>query len=109
MEGQLRHILSWFKDWSEMQKSDFLKILNKKFSSPCDGLFDAIEMLRVNDRPPTLFQCQMKLFNEWFDLWSESERGAFIEKLREIDATFISQFEDEINGPPHPNQAIEVV
>jgi len=75
-------------------------------------MFDAMEMLRVNDRPPSIFQCQMKLFNEWFDLWSEAERGALIEKLREIDEPFIIKFEEEINGPTIPNNqeaAIEVI
>lgn len=108
MEGQVRYILSWFKEWSEMQKSDFLKILAGKFSPNMqNGLFDAMETLKVHNRPPSIFQCQMKLFNEWFDLWSEAERGALIEKLREVDAVFVDKFEEEMNGPPA--QPVEVM
>lgn len=84
-----------------MQKGDFLHILSIKFSPMHDGLHEAMEAMKVqSNRPPSIFQCQMKLFDEWFDLWSEAERGALIEKLREIDEAFIAKFEDEMNGPP---------
>ena len=84
--------------------SDLMPIWKKIFfSSSCsrlvpnniDSLFDSMKGLGVSDRPPSIFQCQLKLFSEWFSEWSDAERNDFLLKLRVLDSEFVRTFEEE--------------
>lgn len=43
-----------------------------------------------NLRPPSIFQCRMKLFKEWFETqWNEQDRVEFLLRLKNVDSEFI--------------------
>jgi hypothetical protein len=54
-------------------------------------------MLGVGDRPPSIFECRMKLFNEWFTQWSDEEKHQLLIRLRNIDSKFMSQFDETLS------------
>jgi hypothetical protein len=92
---QVRYIVQWFGEWSEMQREDFVTILAQSLSAnfcPVNGLSE------LGMRPPSLFQCRVKLFREWCLTWSEAERQALLDSLRESDTTFVQQVEDALKG-----------
>lgn len=102
VEKEQQCALHWFQSWSSMQKGDFLKDLLEK-AVPCyvDTLFDAMHSLNVQDKPPSIFQCQIKLFTQWFEEWSVKDRNEFMNKLQEIDPMFIEKFNEEVNKTSH--------
>ena len=59
-------------------------------------LLDAMNGLNVDSKPPSIFKCQLKLFNEWFSEWTDKERNGFLTKLEEIDPGFVHKFNEEI-------------
>ncbi len=80
-----------------MQKGDFLKdLIEKAVPSKVSTLFDAMETLNVQDKPPSIFKCQMKLFDQWFAGWTDHERNVLIQKLEIIDVDFVSKFNEEV-------------
>ena len=98
VEKEQQCTLNWFQSWSPMQKSDFMKDLLEK-ALPCnvDALFDAMDSLNVRDRPPSIFQCQMKLFTQWFEEWSPKDRNVFMNKLQQMDPVFIQTFNEKLS------------
>ncbi|ESO94182.1 hypothetical protein LOTGIDRAFT_118580 [Lottia gigantea] len=97
IEKEQQCVLHWFQGWSAMQKSNFLKdMLDKAVPNNVDALFDAMDCMSVRDRPPSIFQCQLKLFTQWFAAWSEAERNQFLIQLQSIDPNFVAQFNFEV-------------
>ncbi|RUS77769.1 hypothetical protein EGW08_014474 [Elysia chlorotica] len=95
-EREMQCVTHWFKSWSPFQKQDFLKdLLDKLVPNNIDSLFDSMKSLGVSDRLPSIFQCQLKLFSEWFSEWSDAERNDFLLKLRVVDSDFVNRFEEE--------------
>lgn len=95
--AQIRYIIQWFQEWGEMQRSDFLPILMQKFSQNgnINGLITDMDSCKVEDRPPSIFQCRMKLFKEWADTWSQAEKEQLLNELRSIDQDFVEKFENQ--------------
>lgn len=101
-EKEIQCVLHWFQSWSAMQKEDFLKdLLEKSDPSRISALFDAMDSLNVKDKPPSIFQCQLKLFSQWFETWTDKERNMLMMGLQEIDPQFLVAFNEELqkNGP----------
>ena len=70
-DQRMNYFLAWFNQWSELQKSDFVKVLSDKMSgrsSMVNGdVSDEFDSLNMNGgdqvkKPPSLFACQLKLF-----------------------------------------------
>lgn len=81
-----------------MQKTDFLRdLLDKAVPSNVDTLFDSLKTLNVSDRPPSIFQCQLKLFAQWFEGWTDKDRNMLVLKLQEIDPIFVHKFNAELS------------
>lgn len=96
-QSQLRYLLSWFSEWSEMQKDDFIPILAQEFCPQYfNGIVEGMEKMNCSGRPPSIFQCQVKLFHEWFESWSEAERGQLLEKFKEVDSEFMEKFDTSL-------------
>lgn len=57
-----------------------------------------VSSFQVNDRPPNIFECQLRLWTQWFDSWSEEERNAFLNSLEEKDPTFVAYFYSRVAG-----------
>lgn len=108
-DAQIRYMVTWFSEWSEMQRGDFVTVLAQSFaanSCQVNGLSD------MALRPPSLFQCRIKLFREWAVGWGPTEREQFLERLREIDSQFLEQYEQALKilegghkGPVQTNVA----
>ncbi|XP_052404432.1 uncharacterized protein C14orf119 [Carassius gibelio] len=88
-----RCVLSWFLGWNTVQKQRFLEdLISKAVPGKVSSLLDQLNTLQVNDRPPNIFECQLRLWTQWFDSWSEEERNAFLNSLEEKDPAFVEYF-----------------
>ncbi|XKL64749.1 hypothetical protein PGB90_004835 [Kerria lacca] len=93
--AQIRYIIQWFEEWGEMQRTDFLPVLVEKFHSEgnVNGLISNVDACNLEDRPPSIFQCRIKLFKEWSDTWNQADKDQLLCELRSIDQEFIEKFE----------------
>ncbi|KAH7971683.1 hypothetical protein HPB52_002201 [Rhipicephalus sanguineus] len=75
---QSAYLLSWFGEYSDLQRDDFLHVLAEKYTplGPAgDGALGLSHLAIVNpDAPPSLFQCRMSLFDQWFQFGRHSAR-----------------------------------
>lgn len=93
-DKEIQSVVHWFKGWSTIQQSDFLKeLLDKAIPCHMDSLFDSLRFMNVNDKPPSIFRCQLNLFNQWFDTWTQSDKNLFMIKLREVNSEFVDEFD----------------
>lgn len=96
IERELQCVSHWFSSWSPLQKQDFLKdLLDKLFPVHVDSLFASMHQMSVTDKAPSIFQCQLKLFSDWFSLWTDKQRNDFILRLAVIDSDFVKKFNEE--------------
>lgn len=58
-EAQIRYILQWFGEFSELQREDFLPILVAAHSGKPDQLASTLASLTCDDKPVSLFQCRV--------------------------------------------------
>jgi len=61
-----------------------------------DTLFAAMNSVTVDDKPPSIFQCQLKLFNQWYPHWSPEERTQLFDSLTRIDQAFMDRLNQQI-------------
>ncbi|XP_013135614.1 PREDICTED: uncharacterized protein C14orf119 [Papilio polytes] len=95
-QAQLQYILQWFQEFSEYQREDFLPVLAAACSDKPDQLADTLSNLSCQDKPVSLFQCRIKLFNEWYPTWTEEERERLVNKISEIDAEFSMKLQEAV-------------
>lgn len=92
-EQEISSVVNWFTQWRRFQLQDFMaNLVNKAVPPDVDSLFDAMQAFNVKDKPLTMFQCQLKLFNSWFQSWSEKERETFLRRLAEKNPAFVEEF-----------------
>ncbi|XP_024082672.1 uncharacterized protein C14orf119 [Cimex lectularius] len=104
-EMQLRYLVEWFKEFSDMQKSDFLPVLVQRFGnkSYVNGLLPAMEAIgNLEDRPPNLFQCRVKLFTEWTETWGNEEKQTLLNHIKSIDPNFSAKYDKEVSSETAP-------
>lgn len=102
VEQEHNCVQSWFRNWSPWQRNKFMEELLCKAvpANSADLLLDSIDSLTLQgntDRGPSLFQCQLKLFRQWFDNWQDKERNQFLAKLQEVDSDFVVQFQQAVD------------
>ncbi|KAM0730228.1 Uncharacterized protein ACS0PU_004105 [Formica fusca] len=101
-EAQLRYMIEWFQEWSEMQRNDFLGVLLENCGPPglVNGLVAGMEKMDCegSDRPPSLFQCRVKLFKEWSSNWSQSEKDSLLAAIKNIDSKFTEKYEERLSA-----------
>lgn len=107
-ENQMRYVLEWFREWSEMQRGDFLEILLEQCGSPglVNGLVPGMENMSCkegSDRPPNLFQCRVKLFREWSQNWSQQEKDSLLTSIKSIDGKFAGNYEQRLSALKEEN------
>ncbi|XP_015185923.1 PREDICTED: uncharacterized protein C14orf119 isoform X1 [Polistes dominula] len=100
-ESQMRYVIGWFREWSEMQRGDFLEILLEQCGPPglVNGLVPGIENMSCkegSDRPPSLFQCRVKLFREWSQNWSQREKDSVVTSIKSFDVRFAGNYEQRL-------------
>ncbi|XP_059053400.1 uncharacterized protein C14orf119 [Achroia grisella] len=99
-EAQLRYMLQWFGEFSELQREDFLPVLAAARGDKPDQLAATLANLSCQDKPVSLFQCRIKLFNEWYPTWAEEEQDRLIKGVSDMDGEFGVKLQDLIiNGP----------
>lgn len=67
-------------------------LIEKAVPQKVCALLDAFGSMNVQDKPPSIFKCQMQLFNQWFEGWTDKERNDCMRKIEEIDQHFIDEF-----------------
>ncbi|XP_019720322.1 uncharacterized protein C14orf119 homolog [Hippocampus comes] len=88
-----RCVLSWFQGWTPSQRERFLQdLVAKAVPGKVCTLLDSLSTLQVKDRLPNIFECQLRLWTQWFESWGEEERNHFLHVLEERDATFVAHF-----------------
>jgi len=110
-QAQLRYLAQWFQEFSEMQRGDFLPVLVQRFGNKAyvNGLLPGMENVStLEDRPPSLFQCRIKLFNDWTETWSQLEKEQLLTIIKAIDPQFSERFEKEV-GAPVREESAEVI
>ncbi|XP_005994476.1 uncharacterized protein C14orf119 homolog [Latimeria chalumnae] len=96
---EMRCVLHWFSGWSSTQRERFLRdLVAKAVPSKVCALLDGLEQLNVVDQPPNIFECQLRLWNQWFENWTEHERNDFLGQLEAGDPTFVGRFYQEVAG-----------
>lgn len=114
VDREFRYIIQWFSEWSDFQRDDFVPVLasylaNTKAAGATgataqptyvNGIIGGMAGLGCpgQDKPMSLFQCRVKLFNEWSTKWPESHRETLLQRLAEIDADFGRQVQRELSG-----------
>lgn len=97
VEKEQQCICHWFQGWSFYQKQDFLQfLLDQAIPQNVETLFDAMGAMNVQDRPPSIFQCQLKLFGDWFSEWTDKERNDLMVWLAAADPAFMEKFNQEV-------------
>jgi hypothetical protein len=101
-EAQLRYMIEWFQEWSDMQRNDFLEILleNCGPSGLVNGLMTGMEKLgcEESDKPPNLFQCRIKLFREWSSNWSQCDKDSLLMTIKNMDSKFAEKYEEKLSA-----------
>lgn len=96
---EINCIVHWFKGWTSRQKDEFLKdLISKAVPEKVDLLLEAIGNMNMSDQAPSIFQCQMRLFGQWFDRWSIQERNFMVEKLESCEPQFVSDFYERVRA-----------
>uniref|UniRef100_A0A3P9H221 Chromosome 14 open reading frame 119 n=1 Tax=Oryzias latipes TaxID=8090 RepID=A0A3P9H221_ORYLA len=94
-----RCVLSWFQGWSSSQRERFLQdLLGKAVPGKVCTLLDSLSTLQVQDKLPNIFECQLRLWTQWFESWREEERNHFLHMLEEHDPTFVALFYKSVAG-----------
>ncbi|XP_073950485.1 uncharacterized protein C14orf119 isoform X2 [Choristoneura fumiferana] len=93
-EAQLRYLLQWFGEFSELQREDFLPVLSAASGGNTDQLAATLAALSCEDKPVSLFQCRIKLFNEWYPTWTAEERDRLVAGVTETDPDFGKKLQD---------------
>jgi len=110
--AQIRYLLQWFGEWSEMERADFLPVLVQGLVTNSDTVngLPPIEdsQCKEDRRPLSLFKCRIKLFTEWVQTWSDDDKESFLSGIRLIDANFAERYEQKaniniINNPDYVN------
>lgn len=60
-DAQVRYLIQWFNEWSELQRSDFLPILAEKFANKVyvNGIVNSVSGVSCQDKPMSLFECRV--------------------------------------------------
>ncbi|XP_069020509.1 uncharacterized protein C14orf119 homolog [Embiotoca jacksoni] len=94
-----RCVLSWFQGWTHPQRERFLQdLLGKAVPGKVCTLLDSLSTLQVKDRLPNIFECQLRLWTQWFESWGEEERNHFLHVLEERDPVFVAHFYRNVAG-----------
>ncbi|XP_068098207.1 uncharacterized protein C14orf119 homolog [Hyperolius riggenbachi] len=95
---EMRCVLHWFAQWTDAQRKQFFQdLLCKAVPGKLCFLLEGLDCLSLSAPPPSIFQCQMRLWDQWFQAWDEDERNEFLRRLRQQDPGFVAMFYEEVN------------
>lgn len=66
VEGELRYIVQWFNEWSELQREDFLPIVVEYLTKDrgahyMNGVVNSMSAASFEEKPMSLFQCRVSI------------------------------------------------
>nr|XP_021194276.2 uncharacterized protein C14orf119 isoform X1 [Helicoverpa armigera] len=102
-EAQMRYMLQWFGEFSELQREDFLPVLAAARADKPQQLAALMATITCDDKPVSLFQCRIKLFNTWFPFWSVEDQDRLIKSVSETDPEFGQKLQDLLTNGPQVN------
>ena len=83
---------SWISNWSLEQKTYFANNLSKSVTeqSPDDiasleslsSLLDNINLDPQNKEGPSVFECQIRIFNKWYSSWDLNAKEDFLNRMK---------------------------
>lgn len=61
VEAQIRYLVQWFNEWSDLQRSDFLPVMAEKYTNQTyvNGIVNSISNVNCRDKPMSLFECRV--------------------------------------------------
>jgi hypothetical protein len=64
-EAQMRYLIQWFHEWSDLQRSDFLPIMAEKYTNKAyvNGIVNSIANVNCREKPMSLFECRVSTQN----------------------------------------------
>ena len=72
-------------------------LVSLSFTLKVDLLLSAFDGMNVDERAaPSIFECQLRLFTQWFGNWTDEERNHMVNKLEAIDAEAVALFYENI-------------
>ncbi|XP_048205896.1 uncharacterized protein C14orf119 homolog [Perognathus longimembris pacificus] len=93
---EMKCVLHWFATWSGPQRERFLHgMVAKEVPGKLQSLLDSLEQLSVSgaNRPPCIFEYQLRLWDQWFRGWAEQERNKFVQQLEVSEPDFVAKFD----------------
>ncbi|XP_049536977.1 uncharacterized protein LOC125951894 [Anopheles darlingi] len=103
VDGELRYVLQWFDEWTDFQREDFVPYLVSYLARQggtavhVNGIIDGMAQLNPGqDKPMSLFQCRVKLFNEWCTKWPQDFKAKLLERLEQIDSQIADRIRSEL-------------
>uniref|UniRef100_A0A182PPY5 Uncharacterized protein n=1 Tax=Anopheles epiroticus TaxID=199890 RepID=A0A182PPY5_9DIPT len=109
VDGELRYVVQWFEEWSDFQREDFVPYLVSYLTQQAggmvyvNGLISAMAQINPGqDKPMSLFQCRVKLFNEWCPKWPEEFKSKLLERLEQSDSAFGARIRTELEANAKP-------
>ena len=97
VDEQLSSVLYWFSHWDSRQKEDFLgDLIQKAVPHKLFAIITAMDSLSVDRTESSVFSCQLRLFTQWFNAWTDGQRNMFLRHLEEIDPDFVGRFNDQV-------------
>ncbi|KAB7499134.1 Uncharacterized protein Anas_08129 [Armadillidium nasatum] len=107
---QVRFLTEWFDSWSEMQKEDFLPIIIQAINpgDHVNGIVGGVRSMRVGERRPSLFDCQIKLFQDWYEHWTAEEKQRLLNHITSSDPEFAAKLHKSNSESGETNGVIEV-
>uniref|UniRef100_UPI00398EBEB4 uncharacterized protein C14orf119 homolog n=1 Tax=Pristiophorus japonicus TaxID=55135 RepID=UPI00398EBEB4 len=91
---EIRCVAHWFAGWRQDQREAFLgELVRRAVPGKVWALLGGLGGLGLADRgPPSLFQCQLRLWDRWFQGWTEPERNGLVARLEELEPDFVACF-----------------
>ena len=95
---EIRIVWSWFSCWTDQQKHQFIDILaSKVIPRKVCSLFGAMESLSLQQSSLGVFNCQLRMFNQWFVRWNDEDRNFFVNGLEERDYETVQYFYEKVS------------
>ena len=96
--------LSWFGNWSEDQRNEFGKVLQKNENQGNDdasieALMSTMTQMSLgtaSKEGPSVFDCQLKIFSKWYGSWSPAETSEFASQLNSIHPEFVASLNSQM-------------
>lgn len=63
IDAEIRYIIQWFNEWSEMQREDFVPVFVEYLKTDegyVNGLVAGLNNASCVDKPLSLFQCRVR-------------------------------------------------